>query len=77
MEQSILQQITHTVEGYEVKELVWLKRDNVIRGRVKCPIFGRENLHGGWVAITWRRNGSLMPRHGGKTRTDLYIKIIY
>jgi hypothetical protein len=74
MEQSVLQQITHTVEGYEVKELVWLERDNVIRGRVKCPVLGRENLHNGFVVVTWRKNGTLVPKWG-TNRDDLALKV--
>jgi hypothetical protein len=74
MEQSVLQQITHTVGGYEVKELTWLVRDNVIRGRVKCPILGRENFHEGFVVVTWRRNGTLVPKWG-TDREDLAIKV--
>lgn len=71
-----IKNITETVEGYEVKELVWLERDGVIRGRVKDPVTGRDDLHNGFVVATWRKNGSLMPRYGGNTRTDLYLKII-
>ena len=74
MEQSILQQITHTLGGYEVKELTWLVRDNVIRGRVKCPVLGRENFHEGFVVVTWRRNGTLVPKWG-TDREDLAIKV--
>ncbi len=74
MEQSILQQITHTLGGYEVKELTWLVRDNVIRGRVKCPILGRENFHEGFVVVTWRKNGTLVPKWG-TDREDLAIKV--
>ena len=71
-----IKNITETVEGYEVKELTWLERDGVIRGRVKDPVTGREDLHNGFVVATWRKNGSLMPRYGGNTRTDLYLKIV-
>lgn len=74
MEQSILQQITHTQGGYEVKDLTWLERDNVIRGRVKDPVTGRENLHGGFVVVTWRKNGSLLPKWG-TNREDMAIKV--
>lgn len=74
MEQSILQQITHTVGGYEVKELTWLQRDNVIRGRVKDPVMGRENSHNGFVVVTWRKNGTLVPKWG-TNREDLALKI--
>ena len=68
--------ITETVGLYAVKDLTWLPLDNVIRGLVKCPVVGKETLHGGYVVATWRKNGSLMPRYGGNTRTDLYLKII-
>jgi hypothetical protein len=76
MEKEQLIQITETVDGYAVKDLTWLPLDNVIRGLVKCPVVGKETLHGGYVVATWRKNGSLMPRYGGNTRTDLYLKII-
>jgi len=74
MEQSILQQITHTVGGYEVKELTWLQRDNVIRGRVKDPVMGRETLHNGFVVLTWRATGKLVPKWG-TNRDDLNLPI--
>ena len=74
MEKSLLQQITHTLGGYEVKELTWLVRDNVIRGRVKCPLLGRENFHNGFVVVTWRKNGTLVPKWG-TDREDLAIKV--
>lgn len=74
MEHSILQQITHTVGGYEVKELTWLERDNVIRGRVKDPITGNPNLHDGFVVRTWKRNGTLVSKWG-TNREDLALKI--
>jgi|Laugrespbdmm15dd_1035085.scaffolds.fasta_scaffold171305_1 hypothetical protein len=71
-----IKNITETVEGYEVKELAWLERDGVIRGRVKDPVTGRDDLHNGFVVATWRKNGSLMPRYGGNARTDLYLKLV-
>lgn len=75
MEEKVLQAITHTVEGYEVKDLVWRPLDNIIRGFVKDPVTGRESLHNGFVCVTWKRNGSLNQRYGGNTRPDLYLKI--
>jgi hypothetical protein len=74
MEQSILQQITHTQGGYAVKELVFLKNDNVIRGRVQDPITNNPNLHDGFVVRTWRTNGTLVPKWG-TNRDDLTIKV--
>ena len=70
-----LKHITETIEGYEVKDLIWLPMDNVIRGLVKCPLWGLDNLHNGFIVCTWRRNGSVMPRYGGNSRKDLYLKI--
>lgn len=67
--------ITQTVEGYEVKDLTWIELDKVIRGLVKCPIINSP-LHNGFVCVTWRKNGSLMKKHGGNTRPDLYLKLI-
>jgi hypothetical protein len=75
MEEEILQAITQTVEGYAVKDLVWRPLDNIIRGFVKDPVTGRETLHNGFVCVTWKRNGSLNQRYGGKERPDLYLKI--
>lgn len=74
MEKSILQQITHTVEGYPVKDLTWLERDNVIRGRVQDPITSNPNLHEGYVVMTWRKSGKLVPKWG-TNREDLSLKI--
>ncbi len=66
MELEVLQAITHTVEGYEVKDLVWKPLDNIIRGMVKDPVRGRETLHNGFVVVTWKKNGSLTQNYGGK-----------
>ena len=70
-----LKKITHTVEGYEVKELVWKPVDNIVRGLVKCPVVGRESFNNGFVAMTWKKNGSITQKYGGTSRTDLYLKI--
>lgn len=71
----LLSKVTHTVEGYEVKELKWNERDNIIIGRVKDPIVGRPEFHDGFVVCTWRKNGSLNQRYGGQQRQDLYLKL--
>lgn len=75
MEQSILDLITHTVEGYEVKDLVWKPTDNIIRGLVKDPVTGRDTFNDGFVVTTWRKNGATTPKYGGAERKDLYLKI--
>jgi hypothetical protein len=70
-----LKHITETIEGYEVKDLRYKPVDNIIRGFVKCPIWGKKTLHNGFVVCVWRTNGTLLPKYGGDTRKDLYIKI--
>jgi len=73
--QERIKKITHTTEGYEVKNLVWKPLDNIIQGFVKCPARGRENFNDGFVVATWRKNGSLTEKYGGANRTDLYLII--
>jgi hypothetical protein len=73
MEDEVLQAITHTVEGYEVKDLIWKPTDNIIRGLVKDPVTGRESLHNGFVVSTWKKNGSVTQKYGGNSRLDLYL----
>jgi len=73
MKQDTLNKITQTVEGYEVKNVAWIARDFIIRGQVKCPVIGRETLHDGFVVITWRKNGKILPKWGD--RKDLNIII--
>jgi hypothetical protein len=70
--QAELSKITHTIEGYEVKSLRFIKMDNVIVGLVKCPIWGKDTLHNGFVSCKWRKNGSNLK---DKNRTDLNIKL--
>lgn len=73
--QELVKTITHTTEGYEVKDLVWKPTDNIIRGLVKDPVRGRESFNNGFVVATWRKNGSLTPKYDGASRPDLYLKI--
>lgn len=44
-------------------------------GQVKDPVCGREELFDGYVATCWRANGSPLPKYGGSTRKDLYLKM--
>jgi hypothetical protein len=73
--EEFIKDITETVEGYPVKNLKWNELDNILVGMVKCPLFGRDNLHEGYVVMTWRKNGSLTSKYGGSNRKDLYLKI--
>lgn len=75
--QERIKDITHTLEGYEVKNLTWLERDNVIRGQVKDPIRGKETLHDGFIVCTWTKRGKLTAKYGGANRNDLDIHIDY
>jgi len=70
-----LEQIIRTIGGYEVKELRYKPLDRLILGFVKCPIWGKKELHNGYIAVAWRRNGNVLERYGGKDREDLNLKI--
>lgn len=71
--EEIIKHITKTVEGYPVKELRWKPLDNIIRGKVLCPIWSKENVNEGYTTVCWRKNGTLTQRYGGNTRKDLYL----
>lgn len=70
-------QIKETIAGYPVKDLRWNPVDSIYIGLVKCPIWGRLSLHDGYIAVTWRKNGTLTNKYGGSTRKDLYLKLDY
>ena len=72
--QETLNKITETINGHEVKNLTWLERDKVIRGQVKCPVTGRDSLHNGFIVITWRANGKVLPKWG-TDREELNLEI--
>jgi hypothetical protein len=69
----LLSKVTHTVNNYEVKELKWNDRDNIIIGRVKDPITGRPDLHDGWVTVQFKKNGTATNKWKG--RDDLNLKL--
>lgn len=70
--EEILHTITQTTEGYLVKNLKFNLLDNIIVGLVKCPIVGREEIHEGYIACQWRKNGTATNRFKG--RNDLKLK---
>jgi hypothetical protein len=74
MEKEKLELITHTVDGNEVKDLVFKKVDNIIRGFVKDPVVGLVNRDY-FRCVTWRTNGTLTPSYGGASRPDLYLDL--
>lgn len=73
MNQTYLDTITKTVEGYPVKNLRWLVVDNIIVGQVKDPVWGREKLHDGFISGQWTRKG--VPTNKIKGRKDLALEI--
>ena len=73
--QEIANTITETIGGYPVKNLKWDSVSNIFIGHVKCPIWGVEKLHDGYVTCQWRSNGSVTAKRGGSTRKDLYLKL--
>jgi len=73
--QDRVKDVTQTIEGYTIKDLTWLDRDNLYRGLVQDPIRGRATLHNGFIVCTWRKNGKLTAKYGGADRNDLDIII--
>jgi hypothetical protein len=73
--QEKLTHITQTLEGYPIKNLLWKPSENIIVGLVKDPVRGRPTLHEGYVAVTWKSNGTLTLKYGGPKRKDLYLNL--
>lgn len=74
MEKEKLEQIKETLGGYEVKNLSYKKRDNIITGQVKDPMNLFPTLHEGFVGGAWSING--FPLKYNKGRKDLILKIV-
>lgn len=72
---TIAYMITKTIEGYPVKNILWKEAENIYVGLVQDPISGNPKVHDGYIAMTWRRNGSLSAKFGGCLREDLYLVI--
>ena len=73
--EDILKDITHTSDGYPVKNLSFKVIDNIIVGLVKCPILGKDALHEGYISVVWNRYGK--PQRHNKGREDLNLKLNY
>ena len=71
--ETTLKQITETVEGYPVKNLKWNVLDNIIVGQVKDELYGRKDLHNGFISCQWNRFGK--PLKLNKGRKELILKI--
>jgi hypothetical protein len=65
--------ITHTVGGYEVKDLKYKKVDRIITGRVKDPSNLFPHLYEGFVSIVYNLNG--YPQRDNKGRKDMIINV--
>jgi hypothetical protein len=69
-----LLKITETVDGYQVKDLKHKPVDNILVGFVRDVVGGQPNRDY-WVCVCWRLNGTLLPRYGGASRKELYLKV--
>lgn len=73
MIEELIKNITTTSAGYEVKNLRWLSKDNIIVGLVKCPVFGKPDLYDGFISVQWSKYGR--PIKVNKGREDLTLII--
>lgn len=73
MIEELIPTITHTKEGYPVRNLKWNQLDNIIVGQVKDPVLGRETFNEGYIVCQWRKNGAATNRFKG--REDLKLNI--
>lgn len=65
--------ITHTIGGYEVKDLSYKKVDRIITGRVKDPSNLFPHLYDGFCTCVWNTNG--YPQRDNKGRNDMRIEL--
>lgn len=73
MKQEDLDSVTETVGNIKVKDLRWLKQDNIIVGLVQDPILGKAEINDGYIGGQWRRNGVTTNRL--KDRPELNLQI--
>lgn len=64
-------QVSKTTADYPVKDLRWSERDNLYIGLVKDPVYGREDLHDGFIVVVWNKQGK--PQKVNKGRNELII----
>ena len=69
----IIKNITETIEGSPVKNLVWKPIDNIIVGQVFAPDLALTKAHGGYISGAWRISG--LPTNSIKGRKNLSLKI--
>ena len=75
MNKERLNKVTETINGYSVKNLRYLKLDNIIIGHVKCPIFGKETLHEGFCSIQWTAKGFPIRKYKGLSEYKINLEI--
>lgn len=71
---AIIENTTHTIEGYPVRNLKWNSMDNIFVGQVKDPILGNKDRLDGYIVCQWRRNGFATNKYKG--REDLKLNIV-
>jgi len=67
-----LKAITETLGGYEVKDVRYKKLDNILVALVKHPIFGKPQLHDGFICVQFNMKGYPINKYKGDQ--DLQLK---
>lgn len=67
-----LNHITHTIQGYLVKDLRYLPIDNIIVGLVQDKEFG-NSARDFYISVQWTKQGK--PIKLNKGRNELILKI--
>lgn len=70
-----LSKITQTIDGSLVKDLRWLRVDNIIVGRVHDKLLGNPNLNEGYVGAAWRSNGTPTNNIRGREELKLVLSL--
>ena len=65
--------ITETIDGYEVRDLRYKPLDNIIVGLVKDKDYGKES-NGYFISCQWTKQGK--PLKLNKGRKELILKIV-
>lgn len=69
-----LETIEQTSGGYKLKNLRFIKLDNIIVGQVLCPTFGKPNLYDGYCTIQWNTSGIPIKKYKGMSEYSITIK---
>lgn len=71
--QDKLKIITVTTGNFEVKDLKYNQRDNIIVGLVKDTEYGNPLLRDGWICVQWTRQGKPLKLNKGRIELNLSI----